>query len=535
MSAAAQPAGALAQDRAAQLAALAERLRPELKAIAAAEAPEPEARPASRSDTKIVITLPAPLDEVTAKTLAALAAANCPPRIFRFNRALARLDFPAAELEPMTEGRITHEAATAAAFKHQLAREVKDVFPPREIARNILATPAGALPFPELERIAGGPAFAADGTLRTAVGYHADEKIVIAKAVAVPEFEGSPAEAAQWILDDVFADFPLADDASRANLLGFLVTLTGRRLYRGATPMFGFTAASPGTGKGLLQKTALACTIGAEKLATLAWSENPEEIRKRLFAVLLGAPELVTFDNVRLGLDDATLAALLTADEFSDRPLGTSEVRSVKVNAVFSFSANNPSLSAELARREVEIRLLARSEAPWLRDDFRHPDAVAYATENRGRVLAALARMVSAWTQAGRPAGSARMGSFEGWAATVSGILETAGVHGLLENRRQVFDFADAEGQAWREFVARWAERFGDRETTSSELFEIARGIDGLSFRGVTDKAQATSFGSKLSRLRDRFFGPWQVIKVPSSRRGAVYRLHGGSEGCEPY
>jgi len=64
----------------------------------------------------------------------------------------------------------------------------------------------------------------------------------------------------------------------------------------------------------------------------------------------------------------------------------------------------------------------------------------------------------------------ARLGSFERWSSVIGGILGIAGVPGFLANLDQLYEAADIEGQAWREFTAAWWQTFRDQPKKVSEL-----------------------------------------------------------------
>lgn len=538
MSAAAQPAGEL-QDQGALAPAQYEKAAAEiaarLEAFDAAQAareaapasPEPEARPATRGDARRVLELPAALDELSERAAAELRARNDPPRLFDRMGVLVRIDRPGAPVEVLNEHRLRFELAEACTFACKGARgEARPASPPKELAQNLLAAPPGAWRLPKLRAVKGGPVFNRSGELLTAQGFHEAEGIFIADSVAVETFEGSGAEAAQWLADEVYGDFPLEDRASLANTLAFGLTVLARDVFGGLAPLFLASAPTPGSGKDLLLKATAAGTVGMSRAAFIAWSDDHEEGRKRLFSALERGLEITILDNLKTGLDDPSLAAALTAQIYSDRPLGKSEIREVPVETAFAATANNPSLSTEMVRRIFEARLSPATETPWTRQGFRHADLIAWAESNRGRILGAFAAMVNEWTRQGRPAWSGgALGSFETWSRTIGGILEACEVRGFLENRTKLLELADLEGAAWRAFVEAWAERFGERETLSGELFELARTVDGLSFRGASDRAQSMAFGRKLAKLRDRFFGPYQILKIPSAKSGARYRL----------
>jgi hypothetical protein len=97
------------------------------------------------------------------------------------------------------------------------------------------------------------------------------------------------------------------------------------------------------------------------------------------------------------------------------------------------------------------------------------------------------------------------IGSFEGWAQVMGGILEVAGVPGFLGNLKDMYEKADAEGGVWRGFVGLWWDRFGTRPVTSADLCELAIQCSIPMARG-DEHAKRTSLGKALGRMRDRIY-----------------------------
>src|SRR5262249_30785828 len=143
----------------------------------------------------------------------------------------------------------------------------------------------------------------------------------------------------------------------------------------------------------------------------------------------------VLFDNVKGRLAAAPLAAALTAEEWNDRLLGGNRLACVPATCLWLATANNPTLSDEIARRSVPIRLDPNDDQPHLRAGFRHPDLVGWVRENRPSLVSALLVLARAWVAAGRPLGTRTLGRFESWSRVLGGILDVAGVTGLLSDR----------------------------------------------------------------------------------------------------
>jgi hypothetical protein len=241
------------------------------------------------------------------------------------------------------------------------------------------------------------------------------------------------------------------------------------------------------------------------------------------------------------------VAAALTAPYWEDRVLGKSEMVRFPIRCVWIATGNNPQFSNEIARRMVRIRLDPHEDQPWLREGFRHPNLLAWVWQNRARLVAACLTLGRAWIAAGMPRHQKTIGSFEGWAEVMGGILDVAGVPGFLGNLREMYERADAEGAVWRVFVAQWWERFGTADVGAADLFELALQSELRLARG-DERAKRTSLGQGLVRMRDRIFAVadlrLRVSAAGSLRRAQRWQLEiagtgpgrgsQGSYACEP-
>lgn len=133
--------------------------------------------------------------------------------------------------------------------------------------------------------------------------------------------------------------------------------------------------------------------------------------------------------------------------------------------------------------------------------------------------------LTRAWIVAGMPRGTATLGSYEQWAATIGGILQVAGIPGFLGNLEVFYENADVEGAALRELVSLWWATYGGRETIVAELFLLTYKVDGLDLGKGNDRARKTSFGILLAHQRDRVFGDHRVVQAGVTHKVRKWRL----------
>src|SRR5258705_42026 len=130
------------------------------------------------------------------------------------------------------------------------------------------------------------------------------------------------------------------------------------------------------------------------------------------FAALRANPQVIFIDNIRESLASGSLASKITADEVVGRVVRSSDAGLNAVNCVWVGTANNPSLSSEMARRVVRIQLDARVERPELRT-FREPRLKETVCAVRLVLVWSALVMIRHWLVNGSPRGSRTLGMFE--------------------------------------------------------------------------------------------------------------------------
>lgn len=293
----------------------------------------------------------------------------------------------------------------------------------------------------------------------------------------------------------------------------------------GPTPMHLFEASKPGTGKGLLVRVLTAIFAGGTGADETTLPTVEEEVRKKLFSLLMEGVPYIYFDNINERVDSGTLASTLTSQTFRDRKLGVSETYYVPVRCCWIGSGNNPVMSNEITRRTVRCRLVAGIEHPHLRTEFKHPELFAYLRQHRGRFVGAVLTLIQAWIAEGRPSGAKTLGTYEAWAQVIGGILSVAGVSGFLENIESFYAEADDEGAAWRSFVTAWWEQLGPERQTATDLLILATDA-GLPFVQWQYEKQKAELGTMLRKQADNVYSGFAIKKTKAPRgANSAYRL----------
>ena len=372
---------------------------------------------------------------------------------------------------------------------------------------------------PRLKGVAPMPLFAADGTLATEPGYCVKTEFSYCPPAnfSIPKINSNPTaadlkNAKELILEELLGNFPFVDKSDFSHAVGLLILPFVRNLINEPTPLHLIEKSTPGTGATLLaQAISHVCT--GKDFSVFPEGKDGDETRKRLTAVLYNAPWFLVLDNLNKVLDSPALAIVLTQTYWEDRILGQTKHVHIPVWCVWVATGNNPTLSHEIARRSLRIRLDAKRENPHLRDpsEFRHPGLLVWIKENRSALVGAVLTLVQHWIASGRPKSKSEqsLGGFESWAAVIGGILDCAGIEGFLENTLDFYDDAQTENEQNKVFVAAWYRECKEDSVRASDLL-AKPGISSLAydiFEGTGDnRSSKTRLGFFIKKLKDKVF-----------------------------
>jgi hypothetical protein len=475
------------------------------------------------------------LYHVTEEAIASLERANSPPTLFTRDGRLTQIinNGTGYRLDFLDEAQVRHRLSrTARWIKSHEVKGDEDVYPPKDIAQNIVASQS--LPFPPIDGITVAPIFDSRGKLHLGRGYCSATRLWndFNCELHVPD-KPTPqqvADARELILGELLADFPFHDNASRAGAVEFMLRPFVRQMIDGSTPLTLVHAPTERTGKGLLLEVLTIPFLGTGVALSPTPAED-DELRKDILAKLLSGKPIFVLDNLpeRQLIDFPSLASVLTTDAHEGRILGKTKNIVVASRACWAATGNNPRLSSELCGRTVSVRLNATDEDPSQRKGFRHPRIAEWAKEHRWLLVDACLTLIQAWISQGKPEGLQTLGRYEAWASIMGGILDVAGVYGLLENRGDFMAQANETKGDWRSFTKYWWQLRGDAPQTSIELADLAN-EGGLLWEVLGDgsaRSQATRMGLALRRVEDRVFGGLMVVRVneQQAKHGKLFKL----------
>jgi len=460
--------------------------------------------------------------EVTRQAWDAICKRNDPPSIFMYanrpSRLVLRVDGVPIP-EPLDERKLSHHVARAVVWyrsvvvpkSNPVEFEHRYAHPPLAIVKDMLEETGLALP--ALNRITQAPAFASDGSLPLATGYHAPSgSYYSANGLVIPPISDRPTaqqvdDARDLISTEVFGDFPFVDHADRAHAFAMLLQPFVRDCITGTTPLYMANKPKAGTGATLLAQVVALITSG-QPSATMTQARSDDEMRKRITSTLRQLPAQILLDNVRGTLDDASLASVLTARVWADRILGESNNVEIPVSCTWVATGNNVGMSDEIARRSIPIRLDAQVERPDARGGWRHDHIEEWVIEHRGELVGACLTLCQAWFAAGRPkpANTVRLGGYEAWSRVMGGILEVAGLPGFLGNLRKFRERADVTTDVTKAFLERWWSDRTTEKVTIKTLIAAATDVGVDLGKSDSERSMSTTLGLFVKRLEGQIY-----------------------------
>lgn len=326
-----------------------------------------------------------------------------------------------------------------------------------------------------LAGIAQWPVMRPDGSILSDPGYDWRTSLLCDSTVkiAVPDRPtNEDARLALESLHDLFGDFPFAKPVYRTAAIAPLLTLLARAAIDGPTPMFVIDANERGSGK-TLKADVTGMIVTGRSVPRRSSPQEEDEWRKALLGIAIAGDPLILLDNVTRMLRSASLDAVLTGTSYRDRVLGKNEELTLPWRTVMIATTNNATLSADLVRRTVHIRLDSKVERPEQRTDFRYPNLLAHARDHRARYLSDGLTILRAYDVAGRPAVEMRpMGSYEAWSSVVRASLIWAGEPDVALTQDFLRETADTEHETTGALMMAWHGCYAERAKTVRQVLD---------------------------------------------------------------
>jgi hypothetical protein len=384
--------------------------------------------------------------------------------------------------------------------------------------------------WPGIRRLAGiveAPTLRPDGTILNTPGYDPGTRLVYEPAANYPPIPETPGqEDARRAARDLLAlvdEFPFVNDDHKAVWLAAVLTVLARPAIAGPCPLFLFEAPAAGSGKTLLAELVGLISTGRE-VSVSELSDDNEEVRKSITAILLEGERLVLLDNASGGFGCKALDAAITGTTYKGRILGkTKRTPEIPIDTIWMASGNKLHLRGDTHRRVLPCRIVPLTERPEERANFRIPNLKEHVRRHRADLVVAALTVLRAHALAGRPAAKLpAFGAFEAWSAVVRQAVHWSTGHDPHSARSAI----QAESRSNPTLVAvlqAWSRLLGGQAAndgiTSRRALELAgQGgelYDALLGWGKDGKLpDADALGYRLRAARDKVAGAWILRSV---------------------
>jgi hypothetical protein len=335
---------------------------------------------------------------------------------------------------------------------------------------------------------------------------------------------------AKQIIDDLFQEFCFKSEQDKTNAIAAFITPFIRGLFTSfsiRTPVFIYEANRERAGKdylaGLTGILYEGYALEEPPISTGDKNNNSsDELKKKILSAMIFGRKRLHFSNNKGFLNNAVFESVTTAERYTDRVLGRSEVLAFDNELDYSLSGNiGMTLTPDLANRSRFIRLFLDIEDANSRE-FRIPDLHGWLKKNRELVLSALYALIRNWIDSGSMPSSLPFASFPEWARICGGVLEAAGYgNPCVQNHENVGIQVDGETAEMKALFELCYEHKPDMKLKKADIMELIKthGEDVFGYVDWNDKSDQTKFGTKLIKYVGRILSDIRLKVINSSDR----------------
>ena len=328
--------------------------------------------------------------------------------------------------------------------------------------------------------------------------------------------------AAVSVLSYPFSKYQFDDSTAGQSLLLAAAFTAIERPFLSLAPMFVVRSPMPGTGKGRIV-SALVRLAYDTKPISITCGGNSEEFEKRLGAVLLRTPGVLSIDNANgMQIKGDLLESVITEGCTDIRVLGHSKTVRVRNRSFIVLTGNNPIITGDMARRALSVDIIPRSADP---ERDRYPfDPAEVVQQRRNDFLIAAFIAMRAFRLAGMPSqGLPAVGSFDEWSRNVRDLVYYLTGYDIAEGFR-LNKAEDPRRQNDAALLAALYQHFGVTPFDAAKVIAVYKQVAQyrrLSLTtSITPSAEALYDALEEAFGRDvnaRLFGYWalRVKKAP--------------------
>jgi len=283
--------------------------------------------------------------------------------------------------------------------------------------------------------------------------------------------------------------------------------------------MFFASGNRPGVGKDYLLGLTPLIYTGREP-GFYAPCEDDDEYRKQIFSICAAGERFFLTSNLKGHLSSPTLEQAATLPNFAGRTLGKSEQKTYPNLAVYGLSSNGLTISEDMERRILDIRLEYYEENIKKRHFNR--DLYEYVKANRANVLSALMSLIVHWHEQGAPLGPSSIPNFVRWSQVISGIMPICGFANPFDERKTVTASMKCSGnhdeENLRELCPLWFQAYGFNQVTAGELRNLAKMNDLFQYFDLDEHRYQVIFSKLLQSHAERQYGGFQICVASTSK-----------------
>ena len=385
-----------------------------------------------------------------------------------------------------------------------------------------------------LEGLTDSPMVTPNGSVIATPGYDEATRVLYnPRGVTFPAVKPSPtiddAHAAYNLLYGLLVDFPLQTELQKAAAISGIMTAVLRQSMRTA-PLYLYDGNTPGSGKSLLAKIAMAIATGSTNQPT-ATNASSEELAKQVTGLMQAGRRFLLLDNIghTQTLGGHTLDALITSEQWSQRLLGGNAVFSAPNRLMVMATGNNVRLAGDMLRRVICTYLDPEQERPDQRAGFRFPDILRHVVAHRPQIVHAVLTILRAYLSAGKPVHVPALGTFYDWSSWVREPILWLTDQDVAGTQERLRDSGDERLAAWRVFLESWRTKWhGQRVATVEAHTAVTVSVSAEDFAMCESLEQ---FTAKLStRALGYIFRSWEGRIVGGLRMRKAGRGRKGTE-----
>jgi putative DNA primase/helicase len=401
--------------------------------------------------------------------------------------------------------------------------------PPRDFITDYLTQMRGRYGARPLRGIVRVPRIDDGGTIHFGSGYHPQTGLFHDKSPAfdvLPKPSRDDARRALDVLLLPFSKYQFDDPvAGRALLLAAIFTAL-ERPFLPVAPMFVIRSPMPGTGKGKIVRSLVRLAFDTAPVA-ITWGGNSEEFEKRLAALLLQTPGVISIDNANgMQIKGDLLESVITEGCADIRPLGHSKIVKVRNRSLITLTGNNPIITGDMARRALSIELLPRSADP--ERDIYPFDPAELTQRHRTDVLMAAFTAMRAFRQAGMPRQKLpAVGSFDDWSHKVRDLVYWVTGYDVSKAFHQN-KAEDPRRQGDASLLAALHQHFGTKPFKAADPITVHERVHSSFTPAATEQALREALENVLGSrdVNAKLFGYWARRVKGAHNGGFILETH---------